>query len=291
MDYSHRLKVSNMNCSRCNLPLESEARFCRNCGLPVSPVSSQSNRGNIEQVNKQGIEGDQTVLPSSWELQQSRPVQSHYPPKTYQPTVAVSSNPGNVRGPLVQAVSPSHPTRRKNRLVQVLLILLGVLLVLALLFAGGWFFLLRPYLHGVAQNEVDTVFSNATNLINPLAVSVVAATHAPVVITENDANNFIGANSSQSGPIQQSHLSITPQGLRMDFQAYGLTSTITGVPRIVNGQIVMTDVAIQGPASLIMSPDELTSEVNADLQQVSAAMQRPITRLTLKDQEIDIKLG
>ncbi len=188
-------------------------------------------------------------------------------------------------------MSPALPTRRKNRLMQVLLILLAVVLVLVLLLAGGWFFLLRPYLHGVAQNEVDSVFSSATNMINPLAVAVVAASHKPVIITETDANNFIALNSSQSDPVQQVHLSITPGGLRLDFQTYGFTTTITGVPQLVNGQIVMTNVMVQGIASNIMSPAELTSELNADLQNMSAALHRPITGLTLKNQEIDVILG
>lgn len=43
--------------------------------------------------------------------------------------------------------------------------------------------------------------------------------------------------------------------------------------------------------SLIMSPDELTNEVNADLQQVSAALNHPITSLVLKNQEVEIQLG
>jgi hypothetical protein len=134
-------------------------------------------------------------------------------------------------------------------------------------------------------------FTNATNLINPIAVTVIATSHKPVIITENDANNFIGVNGSQSSPVQQAHLSITPDGLRLDFQAYGLTSTITGVPKVVNGEIVMTNVTVQGPLSIIMTPDELTNEVNANLQQVSEALQRPVSSLVLKNQEIEITLG
>jgi hypothetical protein len=172
-----------------------------------------------------------------------------------------------------------------------LLILLAVLLVLVLLLAGGWFFVLRPYMHSAAQNEVDTVFSSATNMINPLALAVLATSHRPVIITENDANNFIALNSSQSVPIQQVHLSITPAGLQFEFQTFGLTSTMTGIPRVVNGQIVMTNVTVQGIASLIMSPDELTNEVNTDLQQVSATLNRPITSVVLKNQEMDVQLG
>jgi hypothetical protein len=280
-----------MNCTRCNAPLASEARFCRNCGLPISMVTPQPASGIDGQDKQQGIGDSPTVLPPSWQVQQSAPIQSHYPPQAYQPTIAVSSNPGSMPSAGDKLSSPPLPVRRKNRLMQVLLILLAVLLVLLLVLAGGWFFVLRPYLHGLAQNEVDGVFSSATNLINPLALTAVATTHMPVIITENDANNFIALNSPQSDPLQQIHMSITPAGLQLTFQTYGLTSTITGVPRVVNGQIVMTNATVQGIASLIMSPDELTNEVNADLQQVSAALHRPITGIVLKNQEMDVQLG
>src|SRR5437762_3268881 len=234
-----------MNCTRCNMPLEAEARFCRNCGLPVSTVVSQP-AGNIGQANQQGIGDSPTVLPPSWQVQQSAPIQPRYIPQAYQPTVAVSSNPGSMPSAGAQPASPPLPMRqRKNRLMQVLLILLTALLILLLVLVGGWFFVLRPYLHRVAQNEVDGVFSSATNLINPITVAVIATSHRPVIITETDANNFIAMNSTPSDPIQQVHMSITPSGLQLEFQTYGLTSTITGVPHVVNGQIVMTNVTVQ----------------------------------------------
>jgi hypothetical protein len=281
-----------MNCTRCNTPLESEARFCRNCGFPVSDVVSQPASGNAGQVNQQSIGDSPTVLPPPWQVQQSTPVQAPYAPQAFQPTVAVSSKADSIPSTGAKSAPPAFPPqRRKNRLMQVLLIVLAALLVLLLVLAGGWFFVLRPYMHGVAQNGVDGIFSSATNLINPLALAVIANGHTPIVITQTDANNFIAMNSSQSDPIQQVHLSITPAGLQLEFQTYGLTSTITGVPHVVNGQIVMTDVTVQGVASLIMSPDELTNELNADLQQVSATLQRPITGLVLKDQEMEVQLG
>jgi len=274
------------------MPLVPEARFCRNCGLPIPAANPQPASGEMAQASQQDMGNSPTVLSPPWQAQQSTPVQQQYAPQAYQPTVAVSPKRGNVPGAEARYASPSLPTnRRKSRLMQVLLIVLAVLLVIALLLVGGWFLLLRPYAHSVAQNEVDGVFSSATNLINPLALTIVAASHQPIIITENDANNFITSNSSQSDPVQQAHLSITPAGLQLEFQTYGLTSTITGVPHVENGQIVMTDVTVQGVASYVMSPDELTNEVNADLQQVSAALNHPITGLVLKDQEMEVQLG
>ncbi len=281
-----------MNCTRCNTPLIPEARFCRNCGMPVSTVIPQPATDNNEQANQQGIGDSPTVLPPPWQVQQSASIQPQNTPQAYQPTVAVSSNPGSMPSAGAQFASPPLPTRRrKNRLMQVLLILLAALLILLLVLVGGWFVVLRPYLHGVAQNEVDGVFSSATNLINPLTVAVIATSHRPVIITETDANDFIAMNSAQSDPIQQVHMSITPAGLRLEFQTYGFTSTITGVPRVVNGQIVVTNVSVQGIASLIMSSDELTNELNGDLQQVSARLHRPIAGVALKKQEMDVQLS
>ena len=281
-----------MNCTRCNTPLIPEARFCRNCGMPVSTVIPQPATDNNEQSNQQGIGDSPTVLPPPWQVQQSASIQPQNTPQAYQPTVAVSSNPGSMPSAGAQFASPPLPTRRrKNRLMQVLLILLAALLILLLILVGGWFVILRPYLHGVAQNEVDGVFSSATNLINPLTVAVIATSHRPVIITETDANDFIAMNSAQSDPIQQVHMSITPAGLRLQFQTYGFTSTITGVPRVVNGQIVVTNVSVQGIASLIMSSDELTNELNGDLQQVSARLHRPIAGVALKKQEMDVQLS
>ncbi|HEY6286315.1 MAG TPA: zinc ribbon domain-containing protein [Ktedonobacteraceae bacterium] len=281
-----------MNCTRCNTLLLPEARFCRNCGMPVSAVIPQPATGDNEQANQQVIGDSPTVLPPPWQVQQSAAIQPQYTPQTYQPTVAISSKPGSMPSTRAQLSSPPLPMRRrKNRLMQVLLILLAALLILSLILVGGWFVVLRPYLHGVAQNEVDGDFSSALNLINPLAVAVIATSHMPVIITETDANNFIALNSTQSDPIQQIHMTITPAGVRLEFQTFGLTSTITGVPRVVNGQIVMTNVTVQGVASLIMSPDELTKELNADLQQVSATLHRSIARVVLKNQEMDIQLS
>jgi hypothetical protein len=279
-----------MNCSRCNAPLIPEARFCRNCGMPVSPAIPQPAIASNAQANQREIGDSPTAQPPSWEVQQPAPVQPQYaPPQIYQPTVAVSPNAGSMPSTGAPFVSPPLSTRRrKNRLTQVLLIFLAALLIIILLLVAGWFVVLRPYLHGVAQNEINGVFSSAIAQINPIEAVVISTSHAPVVITETDANTFIAMNTAD--PIQQMHMTITQAGLRLDFQLYGFTSTVTGVPQAVNGQLVMTNVTVQGIASSIMSPDELTSIVNANLHQISTVLPRSISGVILKDHEMDVQL-
>src|SRR5260370_12336733 len=175
-----------MNCTSCNAPLIPEARFCRNCGMLVAPAIPQPATNNHAQANQREIGDSPTVLPPSWQSQQPAPVQPQYaPPQAYQPTVAVSSNPGSMPSTGAPFVSPPLPTRRrKNRLMQVLLIFLAALLVIILLLVAGWFVVLRPYLHGVAQNEINGAFSSPIAQTNHIEALVIAPSHAAVVLAD-----------------------------------------------------------------------------------------------------------
>ena len=291
-----------MNCTRCNEPIIPGASFCRNCGTPVPTAFPPPATSNNMQTNQREIGDSPTVLPPSWQSQQPAPVQPRYspppapvqpqysPPPAYQPTVAVPPNAGSMPSTGAPFVSFPPPTRRrKNRFMQVMLIFLAALLIIILLLVAGWFVVLRPYLHGVVQNDMDGSFSNAITQVNPIQGLIVIASGAPVVITESSANSFLAQNTKD--PIQQIHMTITPAGLKIDFQTYGFTSTVTAVPKVVNGQLVITNVTVQGIASLVMSPDELTTTVNAHLQDVSSALQNSFSNVILKEGEMDIIRG
>ena len=281
-----------MNCTRCNAPLEPEARFCRSCGMAISTDASQPASVDTDM-------GDSPTVPTPpWEAQQPAPSQPHYPqnqsmpPEAYQPTIAISPGPGSLPSTGAQPYSPPLPTRRrKNRLVQVLLILVIALLVFMLVVVAGWFLALRPILHGLAQNQIDSVLTSAVNQITPAQLLLIPAGRATVPLTEADMNNFIASNTNSSDPVQQIHMTITPTVIRLDFQTYGLTSTVTGVPQAVNGQIVITDVTVQGIASLLLSPEELTATLNAHLHDAGLKLHRVVTGVVLKNHEMDIQLS
>ena len=257
-----------MNCVRCNALLVPEARFCPICGLPVATAAPPAS------------------LPSLSPSQMERgPGGEAAPPQPYQPTVAVS--PGSLPRTASPFPSPPFPARRRrNWLVRSLLMLAVVLLVLV----AGWFFGLRPYLHGLAQSQIDSVLTNAIDQINPLGIPLLPPGGAPIPVSETAINNLIVLNTTPSDPVQQMHMTITPAGLRLDFQAYGFPCTITGVPQAINGQLVITNVTVQGIDSLIISPDELTATLNAHLRDASARLHRDISGVLLKDHEIDIQL-
>ena len=285
-----------MNCARCNTPLPPEARFCRVCGLVVAVDASKAPIIDSAQANQPASE----VAPTSpWQVQQpTQPAPLHLypspqrmpqnqamPSQAYQPTMAVS--PDSLQSTGAWPSSPPLPQRRrKRRLTRVLLILAVVLLVLV----AGWFVGLRPYLHGLAQSQIDGVLSNAVNQIPPAQLSLIPPGPRSVPVTETTINNLIVLNIAPSDPVQQMHITITPGGLRLDFQVYGFACTMTGVPEARNGQLVITNVTEGGVVALVMSPDELTATLNAHLHDAVTKLNRNVTGVTLKNHEIDIEL-
>jgi hypothetical protein len=158
---------------------------------------------------------------------------------------------------------------------------------------AGWFLALRPILHGLAQNQVNGVLSNAVQQITPAELLLIPRGRATVHLTEADLNSFIASNTGPSDPVQQIHMTITPAVVRLDLQTYGFTSTVTGVPQVVNGQIVITNVTVQGIAALILSPEELTATLNAHLGDAGlrlSRLHRVVTGVVLKNGEMDILL-
>jgi len=168
----------------------------------------------------------------------------------------------------------------------VLLILVVVLLVLV----AGWFVGLRPYLHGLAQSQIDGVLSSAVDQIPPAQLSLIPPGPRSVPVPETTINNLIALNIAPSDPVKQMHITITQGGLRLDFQVYGFACTVTGVPEAHNGQLVITNVTEGGVVALVMSPDELTATLNAHLHDAVTKLNRNVTGVTLKNHEIDIEL-
>ncbi|HKF37632.1 MAG TPA: hypothetical protein VKB35_12110, partial [Ktedonobacteraceae bacterium] len=175
-----------MNCARCNASLPPEARFCHACGLAVDV--SKPAVVDSAQANQLANE----VAPTSpWQVQQPTqpaPLQQPYTSpqwmsqnqptsQAYQPTLAVS--PGSLQSTGTRPSSPPLPQRRrKRRLMWVLLSLALVLLVLV----AGWFVGLRPYLHGLAQSQIDGVLSSAVDQIPPAPLSLIPFGQGPVPV-------------------------------------------------------------------------------------------------------------
>lgn len=167
---------------------------------------------------------------------------------------------------------------------------LATLLVLVLLLAGVWFLGVRPYIHSLVQNQFDRVLSSAVGQLDPTKAALILP-GVPLPITETLINNLIVLNHSPSDTVQDAHMRITPQEIRLDFSAYGFPSTITAVPRVVNGQLIASNVSVEGITSLVMSPDEMAALLDRHLADAQARIHRSVRSVSLQNGLVEIVLG
>ncbi len=297
-----------MNCAQCNAPLEPGARFCRNCGYAVPASSSrppQNNNNNgptkpapVEspfpqlQQSSQSPQAQYTGQPLWPEVQpipetprynqQSMPMQS--PPQG-------AANPASP--PSTDAPPASAPRRRGKKWPWPVKVLI-TLAALVVLLVGGWFLVARPILHNMAVDQFNQLLSSKLDLVVPIPVITT------VPITEDTLNTLMSLDPPPA-PLQNAVVHIAPPvlasdgsytgGVQFSFQVYGLSNSISMIPTASNGQIVITNVKVDGLMSWILSADDMTSLLNAQLQDAVTRLHRQITGITLKGQEMDIQLG
>ncbi len=315
-----------MNCTKCNNPLEANARFCPNCGelvskTPFNQVSANpmpspqpafmSDPPTILPVNQKNdplilrpgqqapqYQGQAPMQPWSQPAYPPNQAQPAYPPNQAQPWSQPSpAPPGTQQSPYYQPGSAAtnkkynagtgetRPRRRGRRFLVGFLI---TLLVLVVLIGGGWFFALRPYLNSTVQNKLDSVLTDAVNNI-PAPVALLPS--GPVTVPESAINNLFALRSSSNDIVTNTQIHITPQAISLQFQVFGFASTVTGVPKVVQGQLVFTNVTVDGFAGLIFSPDDITALANRHLAAVQTKIQHSIQSVQLKNQQVILVLS
>src|SRR5690348_17287358 len=80
------------------------------------------------------------------------------------------------------------------------------LLILLIILAALWFLVARPYLHNIAQTQLDQSLTSATAQM-PAAVTQLPP--GPFLVQEQTLNNLIALNIAPSNPIQHAQAHIT----------------------------------------------------------------------------------
>ncbi len=316
-----------MDCVRCGVKLEADARFCRNCGLPTAatkfqhaPATDQEEQGSENTVRIGPIVEKLSTLPANFQLPPETPFHPQGVPATPQQGMPQQNYPISPNGngqhivPLTDATVPLFPpstpasqnfleareaTRRaqlsavhqshKRNTLGPVLGCLGTLLVLTLVLAGVWAFVLRPYVHDLAVSQMDSAMTSTVNQIPPVEVPIPPGTSIP--IAESTLNTALANNATNPIMVNNANIQITANQVLLDFQVYGQECTITSVPKVQNGKLVATDVTISGIAHFILSPDDVTRLLNSHLEDAQKRINHRITNVHLLDQEIDITVS
>jgi hypothetical protein len=168
---------------------------------------------------------------------------------------------------------------------------LTVLILLLVVLGGSWFFLLRPYLHNIAEDKLNGAFTSAINQI-PTALTEQLPSGTTLPINQDSINNIIALNLSPANPVQKPATTITDQRIQLDFQLYGYPSSISLVPGLNStGQLVANNVSVSGVFGLIMSSDEMTTLLNKHFSDAQNKLGKTIRKVTLTDQQLHLTLG
>lgn len=183
----------------------------------------------------------------------------------------------------------AYPAARpKRRGLSIAIGCFATLVILVLIAIGGWMFLARPYIHQMAQTELDRALTEAVNQIPPGAAALPAG---KIQMKEQLINNFLVLNSSPGGTIQNANAQVLPDGVHISFKAYNTDNAISFVPMSSKNQLVAGNVTVAGPLSLIMSPEELKSILDSHFADAQARIQHPIQAVTLRNHIVEVKLG
>ena len=100
---------------------------------------------------------------------------------------------------------------------------------------------------------------------------------------------------SSTFAIENLQLSITPENISTSFvvhaAGFSFACSIITVPKIVDGHVKLASLSVSGPISLVMSSDEMKTEVESYLDKLEDRTHRPVAKLTLAAHFIWVTLG
>ena len=179
------------------------------------------------------------------------------------------------------------PKPRRRRFGCLARSLLSLVLLIAIL-AGAWFAIVRPYIRDTALSKINSVLDNVVNQMPPQAI---AAPAGPFTVQEQLLNNVLVLGSSPNDLVKNLQVHITTSNIRLEFQIGGFPSTVTGVPTVVQNKLELTNITVDGLASLILTPDDIGTVANNHLAQAEQKLNHPILSVQLKDREMVLDLG
>jgi hypothetical protein len=220
-------------------------------------------------------------------LRHSQKAEYLSPSEPAQPLLYYRFNTTNRRSQMLPAVihTTQNTPRVQRRRMSCLICSLVLLIVLALGLVMSWFFVVQPFIQQRVQEKLETSLTQAEENVHPPPFFMSGVT---VPIQEQTITDLLTSNVPSSYPISKENVRITPNGIKLDFQAEGLPSTISAVPYVEQEHLAVRDVHIDGIASLAISPDELTDLLNKHLASAQNRFQHPLTNVQLKDGEMDV---
>lgn len=183
------------------------------------------------------------------------------------------------------AAVTTQPGRKRRG---CLVVGLSTFLFLILLLGVAWIFAIRPYVHDQIVSRVDSKITSAINAIPPLPSTKIGVT---IPVTENIINTALSFGVAPSDPVQQPTVHFTTNRIRFEFQVQFLFSfpcAFSWTPQVQKGQLVATNVSVEGIMGLVMSPEETQQLIDKEFKKAFDHIGYEPKSVQVKDGEIDV---
>jgi hypothetical protein len=192
-------------------------------------------------------------------------------------------------------LQPEMPKARKKPAVGCCLVYITLVIILLTATLGTiWFVILRPYLHNIAETEINNAMTQASQQLPTMPIKLPVEVPLPPITNER-LETLIELNLPPNGPLQNPIIHITPDGIRMDFQLYSFPCALSLLPVLEqqgpNKTLVVKNVNLEGILSLVMSSSEMEDLLNQNIAQTMQRLNYPLINIELKDGELDMTVN
>lgn len=171
------------------------------------------------------------------------------------------------------------------------LIGIGVLglVIVGLLVAGllASTYVVKPIVRDAAVSDLRSGVRDEVSA--QIATQIVDAPEGEIVITDDEINQRLDS-SGDLGPIDDVEITISPDVIRVDLRAYGLSGTYQSVVRAENGSVVLDGGSLEGPLAYVIPNDELAEATNAEIAAALSDAGYRVESATMQDGAIALEV-
>ena len=140
-------------------------------------------------------------------------------------------------------------------------------------------------LGGGPQEQIEQVAGQV------LPTAVAALPPGEIIVTEQQANDYLVANQSSFAPLESVRVRFVPGELQADLQAQGFTSTATLGLEARNGQLVVVNPQLEGLLSEVISADEVAQSLVQQLNSQLSAQGKSAQSVRVEQGQVVIVIG
>lgn len=158
-------------------------------------------------------------------------------------------------------------------------------------------FVLRPALSRYVGNRIGSELGGGPQQQieqgagQVLPTAVAALPPGEIVVTEQQANDYLATNKQSFAPLESVTVRFVPGQMQADLRAQGVTSTATLGLEARDGRLVVVNPQLEGLLSEVISADQVTQSLAEQLNNQLAAQGKSAQSVRIEQGQVVIVIG